>query len=554
MLLCLPPELLDAVYAFLPRSSLHQLALTSRALYEATLPILYRHIVFTFRTHIRQLEASLQRKNNSLLVYVVSACTTTVTLQSKQAGHHHLIVDALALLRHHLPRLVTLTLTDFHMLSTSTLVPLLSTLPRLDRLVFRYCNLVAQPSNVTVSFFRSPAVAAAALTRPSAARNADGDNDNATAVHCKALPTTKLEMHWTNFSKAALDTLLQVMPSLDAVALHANHNRHYLANDQALASLTRYCPRITDLAIGLQEIKDETFANCIAFYGPRLLRLNLRTHPPWNTLLAIAKHARQLHDLTLRFPVNAKWYSSAISPAIFARPATAVPVTSSPWNIAPIIAQQQQQQQQRQRQVNMDLDEEEEEEHGGLLDILLACEQLTRIQVISMDQDQASYVQAVPPLICKAISTVTLQRSTRRPDSRNCPSSHDHPHQCLPVQRQARRTLSSLTACNSLLPATASASTSTSSSTATAPSSAPVATTTNATTAISISNATLLSQAYKYLKLPSTTKDLEMLLAQSPAFMSKQPIQQASTPCVENSLTLDDLHLYHIRALLSCFI
>ncbi|ORX50918.1 hypothetical protein DM01DRAFT_240468, partial [Hesseltinella vesiculosa] len=151
-------------------------------------------------------------------------------------------------------------------LSVTTLAPVLSTLPHLDHLVFRYCNLVAQPSNVAQSFLRSPA----------------------------------LELYWTNFTKPALDVLLERMPNLTTVALHANHNRCYRANDQSLTSLCHFCPKVANLTIGLQEVGEDTISQCITFFGPNLVRLNLRCHSPWSTLLAIAKHARHLQDLTIR--------------------------------------------------------------------------------------------------------------------------------------------------------------------------------------------------------------------------------------------------------------
>ncbi|KAI9307451.1 hypothetical protein BJ944DRAFT_152205, partial [Cunninghamella echinulata] len=111
---------------------------------------------------------------------------------------------------------------------------------------------------------------------------------------------TSLELYWTDFTKSSMITLLSCLPSLTSIHLNANHNRYVSANNQILQILPAHCPLIKDLEIGLQEVDEQTLTDCVAFYGHQLERLSIRSHGPL-VLFAIAKHATQVKDLTIRF-------------------------------------------------------------------------------------------------------------------------------------------------------------------------------------------------------------------------------------------------------------
>ncbi|KAI8150046.1 hypothetical protein BJV82DRAFT_496437, partial [Fennellomyces sp. T-0311] len=138
---------------------------------------------------------------------------------------------------------------------------------QLSSLHFRYCNLVSTTHNIDELL--SP------LSR-----------------------VKRLSFTWTDFSEMAIGQLLSCLPSLTSVNFGANHNRIRTANDSALNALTQRCISITDLAVSLQQIEDESLCDVIAFYGNRLTQLSIRCEP--TTITAIANCCTNITRLTLR--------------------------------------------------------------------------------------------------------------------------------------------------------------------------------------------------------------------------------------------------------------
>lgn len=367
MLTYLPPELHSHIYDLLPKSSINQVSLACRSLYASALPTLYSTLVLSVKSHIRQLEAGLQ-DHNGFLYQVILHHTKELVLKCKQSGQCRLLFDIRPLLGH-LPRLSRLTLMDFHTLPVSYIQPLLSSLPHLEQVALRYCDLVVNPS--------CPQVEAVVSS------------------------VTHLELLWTDFSKPAIDTLFAYFPSLVDVRLLANHNRHHMANNYAVGALQRQCPRVTHLDIGVQEVKEHTLVGCIAFYGLQLQALSLLCHSP-ATLLAITKYTPLVQDLTVRFSLETNWYPPPPPPESRSLPS---PTTTSTTATG------------RQRQGRNDNHEEEEEKSkkGGLLCVLYHCQRLVRVQVESRYAPSSSASMddnCLPPIISKALATVAQKRIT----------------------------------------------------------------------------------------------------------------------------------------------
>ncbi|KAI8341683.1 hypothetical protein BC941DRAFT_466581 [Chlamydoabsidia padenii] len=351
MLAHLPPELHTQIYQLLPRTSINQVSLTCRALYASALPTLYSTLVLYTNTHIRRLETRLQDDNDGLLSQVIRHCTNQLVLQCKQSGQHRLLVDIRPLLCH-LPHLRQLTFMHFHTLPVHYIRPLLSSLPQLKQVSLRYCDLVLDHQKDI--FDKAPLNS-----------------------------VTQLELYWTDFNKPAIQSTLSLFPSLLHIQLLANHNRHYMANNHAVDLLQQTCPHITNLSIGLQEVKEHTLVKCITSFGPQLQGISLQCHSP-STLLAITKHAPLVQDLTIRFSLQTNWYP----------PPT--PVTRSP----------------RQQQGNHEEDEEEFK-MGGLLSVLYHCQRLVRVQVESRCPSPVGDGD-LPPIVSKALATVAQKRITLR--------------------------------------------------------------------------------------------------------------------------------------------
>ncbi|KAI8089345.1 uncharacterized protein BX664DRAFT_332776 [Halteromyces radiatus] len=396
MLVDLPPELLSQIWLLLPRSSLNEISQTSRRFYISALPTLYTTITLSFRNHIRQLQASLKENDkNGWLNHVIQQHTMEIVLKCKQSGQHRLVTDVRCLLPH-LPHIHTLTLVDFHMLSVHLINPLWTALPHLQRVVLRYCDLVATPSI------------------PFGLYAAQGTNTTATTTmdlqqqQQRNSSITTLELYWTDFPKTAIDALLSALPALSKVHFGANHNRHIMANNIALHSLQKYCSHVMDLDIGLQEVGDQTLVDCIAFYGTQLRRLSVPSRSP-QTLFAITKYATQVQDLTVRFNLETNWISSPSSSTL-----TSTRDRQQHDNHLNNRTTQQQQQG----------NDEDQEEKGGLLNVLYQCQRLVRVQVVSMcpmTHNQQPMDQ-LPSPIRKALTIVAKRR---RPPTviQKCPSN-----------------------------------------------------------------------------------------------------------------------------------
>jgi hypothetical protein len=259
---------------------------------------------------------------------------------------------------------------DFHTLPVSYIHPLLSSLPQLEHVALRYCDLVVSPSPYQVE----------------------------TVVSSVA----HLELLWTDFSKPAIDSLLACFPSLVDIRLLANHNRHHMANNYAVDALQRQCPRVTHLAIGVQEVKEHTLVGCIAFYGLQLQALSLLCHSP-STLLAITKYAPLVQDLTVRFSLETNWYPPPPPPEPRSSPSITTTATTTATG------------RQRQRRNDNHEEEEEKSKKGGLLCVLYHCQRLVRVQVESryaLSSSTSTGDDCLPPIISKALATVAQKRIT----------------------------------------------------------------------------------------------------------------------------------------------
>ncbi|KAG0168152.1 hypothetical protein DFQ28_004441 [Apophysomyces sp. BC1034] len=261
MLLQLPPELLHHVLSQSTRATVAQLCLTCHRGYELCVPVLYAHVELGFRNHFQQLEAGLHRR--LLLRQTVERYTKRLSLVYRQSGSHWLVTDVQSLFIE-LPNVVTLTFNYFINLPAEAVIQLASVLPQVQKLVFRYCNLVT------------------AKTTTSVLEN-----------------TTSLSLFWTDFSEPAVARLLTGLPHLTQVDFGANHNRDDTANGFAVQALQKHCSRVQDLSVSLQQVSELVLCNAVAFYGPQLRRLSIRCDGP-QTLRAVATHASSIECLIVR--------------------------------------------------------------------------------------------------------------------------------------------------------------------------------------------------------------------------------------------------------------
>ncbi|CAO3598970.1 unnamed protein product [Absidia cylindrospora] len=391
----LPPELLCHVYHLLPQPSVNQVSLTCRSLYASALPVLYATVVLSHRTHIRQLETGLQ-KTDGVLRQVLQDHTTELVLKCKQSGQYRLLFDSRPLLSQ-LPHLRSLSLVNFHMLPVDYVIPILSLLPHLDNVSIRYCDLIADlPSVSRLS---------SSINMPTSRQQYQYEQLGE-LKHQRSLSVTTLELYWTDFSKAAVDSLLSIFPSITKVRLLANHNQHYLANNYALQAIQQHCPHIMDLEIGLQEVKEQALVDCIKSYGSQLRRLSIRYHSPL-TLFAVTKYAPLVQDLTIRFSLETKWYPCSSSSST--SPASSHSRSSAPTHRIPRLPYTTTRPHLHQRQQHDQQDDEQEiRKKGGLLFVLYKCQHLVRVQVESMHPSQSH--DDLPPVVRKALAIVARKR------------------------------------------------------------------------------------------------------------------------------------------------
>lgn len=310
----LPCELRDIIFTDLTQATLAQLCLVSHQTYGLSLPYLYRHVHIKIRKQLVQLDKGIQR--SSVLREVVRVHTKRLTLTSCQSSFQWLISHTQAeWCQRWMPHLVALTFCDFAILPMERVVPFLALSTSLETVRFRYCNLIChhQPEayipmlpedHFHTSIYQLPATYSYHTKEE---KDDDDEEKKKTPFQPpSSLPrqhpstsTKHLALDWTDFSPAAMDVLLSMVPSLTHVSLGANHNRLKNANTTALAALERHCPHITSLTLALQQLHPAAVTRLITHYNAKLLHLDLQ-YLHAGTLTAVAQHATNIDQLILR--------------------------------------------------------------------------------------------------------------------------------------------------------------------------------------------------------------------------------------------------------------
>lgn len=258
-LIYLPKELLESISNHLPRNYLANLCLTCKLGYQLFLPILYKHIILSHRTQIKQLEQGLL--NNYYLRQAANEYTQVVTLKCRQGGNEHYWKSIFI----HLPNTRQLYFRDYISLSVTKIHHILSFVPKVNLLDIQYCDLITNTGS-TIEIFNN---------------------------------ITELNLLWTDFSLDAIKQLFQSIPQLVTVNLGANHNRKPLENDLALQVMSEVCPNIERLSVSLQQVSENTLCRLLTVYGYQLTLLSIRCEGT-QVIKRISQCAKRLQHLVIR--------------------------------------------------------------------------------------------------------------------------------------------------------------------------------------------------------------------------------------------------------------
>ncbi|KAI8885837.1 hypothetical protein K501DRAFT_311058 [Backusella circina FSU 941] len=273
MLLSIPLELLNRIHYFLDKASLLQLSLTSHYSYIQALPTLYAHLELGHYTHVRNLQSS--KESNIKLSRALTHHTKILTLKSQQNNSYWRAHDLIKLLGNNSP-IDRLTFHGFQMITTQNILEIMTALPRLKHLEFKYCFIVNRDKDRHVSIHQN--------------------YNNTIKDECSGVTT--LSLVWTDFTAPAIDGILS-FSKLDTIHLGSNRNKYDGINDYLVQSLYRRCPHIRNLTISIPCVEETTLSEVVCLYGNQLKYLSLQCDSPL-LIQAIANHCHQVEYLELR--------------------------------------------------------------------------------------------------------------------------------------------------------------------------------------------------------------------------------------------------------------
>jgi hypothetical protein len=210
---------------------------------------------------------------SSLFSQILNQHTFHLTFSSKRQNNLWRKQDLLKLLGEN-SQIKRLSFNGFSELSMETVYQVLSLLPRLEYVEFKYCNIIDK-STAHYSC-HEPTVDTALVTSPA----------------------THLVMEWTEFSIKSVNRFT-CFPNITHIKLGANRNANNGANEMLMKNLFEYCPSIHNMTVSLPLIRDATLADLISHYGSQLKRLSLNCEGP-KMMNAISTNAHGVTHLALR--------------------------------------------------------------------------------------------------------------------------------------------------------------------------------------------------------------------------------------------------------------
>lgn len=296
MLANLPIEILARIQVFLTRKDLTYLSITCRKIYGASLPSLYENLELGYYRHIRQLQQGTS--SQSVLKKVINEYTRKLTLRSRQNGNNWRAQDLLCILGSS-PQVKELIFSDFCKLSIQTIAQIISMLPNVQHVQFRYCHIVdnsLQQEQQNDNQFLHHSLF-------------DGYSEHRLNHDSLHIPTVDIHLNnnntfldrvtymWTDFTEKSI--AYSLFPQITQLELGSNHNKYDLINDSMVRSLYRHYPKITHLTITLPQVGHKALCDTITQYGEQLTYLSIRCDHT-DILLSIATHARNIQSLTVR--------------------------------------------------------------------------------------------------------------------------------------------------------------------------------------------------------------------------------------------------------------
>lgn len=297
MLEKIPLEILDQIRQHISRHDVHQASLASKYLYNALTPSIYRHLDLGYFSHIQQLQHGIA--NNCFLRNVILQHTKHLTLRSKQNGNRWRVQDLLRIVGDR-TKIELLTFRDCSAITTSTIHEIISILPCVKHVEFKYCHII-YASMVQSSTSRS--ITYLGTLKDNLGYGNSPANNEYTTKHGSRLGDVnkpllqRVSYVWTDFTERA------IVPSLFSQITHldlgSNRNKYESVNEIMMHAIPRYCPAITHLTIALPAILEETICYTISAYGQQLQHLSIRCDGS-QTLSTIATYATRLQSLFIR--------------------------------------------------------------------------------------------------------------------------------------------------------------------------------------------------------------------------------------------------------------
>jgi hypothetical protein len=290
----IPLEILGQIQQNLSRRDVHQISATSKHLYSAIIPFLYTHLELGYLTHIRQLQQGLD--NNPFLRNAISQNTKHLTLRSKQNGNRWRVQDLLKIIGAQ-TQIELLTFCDCPAITTTSIHEIVSILPRVRHVEFKYCHII-YASTFQASTSRS--VAYLGLLKDSLGYK---NRYEITTKHSNQPSNLnnpllqRVSYIWTDFTEKS------IVPSLFSQITHlelgSNRNKYESVNGIMVHAIPQYCPAITHLIITVPAISEETLCNTILAFGQQLQLLSIRCDGS-QTLSTVATYATKLQSLFIR--------------------------------------------------------------------------------------------------------------------------------------------------------------------------------------------------------------------------------------------------------------
>ncbi|KAK4514990.1 WD repeat-containing protein slp1 [Mucor velutinosus] len=271
MLTIVPKEILGQIIKLLSRHDMYQLVCTCNYMYLMTLPSLYSYLELGYHVYVRQLRHGV--KTNLFLRNTIGSYTKHLELRSRQ-NKNCWRVDDLTQILSTLSRVETLSFTDFHALSTETILNVVASLPSLKHIEFKYCHILSRPL----------------IQHRFASNDAPSASNPLPAIY-------SLSYIWTDFTKRAIAPCL--FPQITNLELGSNRNKYESVNGLMVNLVTHHCPNITHLTIALPQVDEPILCDTIAHYGAQLQQLSIKC-VGYRTLLAISAQALNLQKLALR--------------------------------------------------------------------------------------------------------------------------------------------------------------------------------------------------------------------------------------------------------------